>query len=113
MISTLVRGNLPQETQQIRKEKKRSGDFVYFKDREIQISKKEKEVFKHFEKNELLLRMLTGQIDSWLMKQSINQNKTSSQPKNIKAHSCDNAYIAVRHDMGPPKPINLEQSSKN
>ncbi len=66
MISTLIRGNLPQEPGHREPKGKKNGFFIYFQDKEIQISSKEKELFKNFQSNQLLLGMLTGQIDSWL-----------------------------------------------
>mmetsp|Transcript_22587 Transcript_22587/g.22426 ORF Transcript_22587/g.22426 Transcript_22587/m.22426 type:complete len:116 (+) Transcript_22587:284-631(+) len=74
MISTLLRGNLSQENSQSCHGSHKPGSFIYFKDKEIQISEKEKQLLKHFESNQLLLGMLTGQIDSWL--KDMNTNTT-------------------------------------
>lgn len=103
MISTLVRGNMPQETQSKDEGIKRLGSFIYFKDREIQISSKEKELLKHFKTNELLLRMLTGQLDAWLKEQNSKQQSNPQYEGHEVSHTCDNAYRMVKHDMGPPK----------
>lgn len=105
MISTLVRGNLPQETQTKDEGAHRRGSFIYFKDKEIQISSKEKELLKHFKTNELLLRVLTGQLDAWLLAQKSKQAPNPSTKEHMGSHTCDNAYKFVKHDMGPPRPM--------
>ncbi|CAI2373204.1 unnamed protein product [Moneuplotes crassus] len=75
MISTLIRGNLPPVDHQNSQDGKKAGFFIYFKDKEIQISSKEKELFKNFQSNQLLLGMLTGQVDSWLKEMNTKAEK--------------------------------------
>ena len=77
MISTLVRGSMPQKVNSD-SGSHRSGSYIYFNEKEIQISEKEKELLKRLDANELLLRMVTGQIDQWLksmLTKSHSQNK--------------------------------------
>jgi hypothetical protein len=89
MISTLVRGSMPQKVNADSKSHQ-SGSYIYFKEKEIQISEKEKELLKRLNANELLLRMVTGQIDQWLKSMLVKSHSQQKFNKN-KAHVCDSA----------------------
>lgn len=84
MISTLVRGSM---TLNLNKDapSHKTGSYIYFKEKEIQISEKEKELLKRLNANELLLRMVTGQIDQWL-KSMLNKNHCQTKICQNKAH---------------------------
>lgn len=44
------------------------GSYLYIDNFEVQISSKEKEILRHLKPSELMIRMLTGQLDVWLRK---------------------------------------------
>jgi len=106
MISTLVRGSMAQKSTHISGEHK-EGAFVYFGGLEIQISAKEKEILKYLKPNEMLLRLLTGQMDSWVS-QKIQKSKTcSSQERSM------NSFQHIKTNMGPPSRVEVSKSCYN
>ena len=114
MISTLIRGNLPQESKPNTEKHKQSGSFIFFNDREIQISSKEKELLKYFKTNQLVLRMLTGQLDSWFKDLSNKDSKPQSNSQSLAAKaeeaakSCEGGLMGMK----PPLPIKSEKILK-
>lgn len=110
MISTLVRGSLPSQPAPSNSEHKR-GVFVYVKEKEVQISSKEKELLKFIKPNELVLRMLTGQIDSWLS--HLMEEQSNDKPVQMSINKDINPRKIVQGDMGPPRPVKMPHSCRS
>ena len=90
MISTLVRGAMLPQTN-VSEPNHKDGIFIFFPECEVEITKLEKALLSQFDQNELLLRMLTGRLDSL---NKIDQNTQTSIAEN---HENSNNL------MGPPR----------
>lgn len=111
MISTLVRGST-HNPQNVDPNEPKIGAYVYFNDVEIQISSKEKELIQHLNANELLLRMLTGQLDSWLKALMRKEQKAQPQRSRFTESVKDPKLDSRLEVMGPPKPIKVPRSKQ-
>lgn len=111
MISTLIRGST-HKSQNVDPNEPKIGSYVYFNDVEIQISSKEKELIQHLNANELLLRMLTGQLDSWLKALMLRYQKEPPQRNRFTENSKDSNFERKISAMGPPKSIKTSRNKQ-
>ena len=101
MISTMIRGWL---NLQPNGDRPKEGAYVFIKDKEIQISQKEKELLKHLKINELLLNMLTGKIDGWMQ----NMMRSGTEEKKPQSDSHEPSKLK-KLEMAPPSPVNVHR----